>query len=327
MNVSKLQQPQAAAPAGRITLANAKRGRVEVPIKVLVYGTDGVGKSTFAAGAPSPFFITLDDRTFDLDIARSNPKPQTFSDVLGWFRVLENEKHDYKTVVIDPVSWLEPLINLQITGDPNMPISKWDGGYGRGSDAVVDQVRIFVAAAERLWSRGMNVIMTAHCTVKKFNDPAGPEYDRYEVALDKRAAGVLKQWSDFVLFAKHEAIAQIGDAKTKRVRGQATGRHVAYTKWTAAYDAKFTGSGPTSGEMPLSWRAFEDAVVRGGGAKAVADLRSRIDALVAEINDEEVTKKAAAFVTEAGSDGGRLEEIANGLLMKLEEVKAEGAST
>lgn len=317
MNVTTLQKPSAVAPVAppRISLANVKKGRQDVPIKVLGYGPEGVGKSTFASGAPNPFFICLDDRTSHLDISRADPKPRVWDDVLQWLTVLEHEKHDYKTVVVDPLTWLEPLCHLKVTGDPAISIDKFDGGFGRGINASLDQWRVLVAGLERLWTKGMHVVLLSHSTVKSFKDPSGPEYDRYELGINAKAAGLFKQWADFVLFMKHEAVAKTVDGK--RARGQATGRCVAYTKWTAAYDAKFSGSGPD--ELPLGWGSFYEAVQR---SRTMGDeLRERIESLLAEINHEGTTAKARELVRTAGDNHGRLEEIANALVTKLDEGK------
>jgi hypothetical protein len=173
---------------------------------------------------------------------------------------------------------------------------------------------MLVDQLERLWTRGMNVIILAHCNVRTFNDPEGPPYDRYEMALSPRPAGLIRQWCDYVLFMKHEAIGKI-DSTTKRARGQGTDRRVVHTKWTAAYDAKFSGSVPD--ELPLSWRSFIEAA---RGAQACAnELRSTIDALMAELNNREVETKVRAYVSEAKDDANRLDEIINAIRMKLDE--------
>lgn len=310
-------------PAPRMSLAGVKRGRLQVPVKALGYGVDGVGKSTFASNAPKPIWLALDNRTAHLDIARL-PQSETWDDALDALRLLEFEKHDYQTVVIDPVNWLEPLIVLKFSGgNPMATLAEWKGGYGKGADAAIPYWRQLIAQLERLWHRGMNVLLLAHCSVKSFNDPEGPGYDRYELALDKKAAGVLKQWSDYVLFMRHEAIGKT-DPDTKKSRGISTGLRMIHTTWTAAYDAKF--SGPVPPEIPLSWEAFDASVKSARELVSKAnEIRIRIDSLVHQLGDAEVAAKVAEYVKSAGDNVDNLDEIVNAILVKMEAKAAAAA--
>lgn len=309
----------------RMSLANVTSGRLEIPIKGLGYGPDGVGKSTWASGAPNPIWLPLDNRTSYLNIKRL-PQPATWDEALEGLRLLEVEKHDFKTIVIDPVNWLEPMLAAKLTGDPLVDLTNWKS-FNKGWDAAVPHWRMLVSQIERLWLlRSMNVLLLAHCKVSPFNDPQGPGYDRYEIALHKQASGLLKQWCDYVLFMKQEAVGKV-DSATKRARGQETGRRLIHTTWTAAYDAKFAVSAPA--ELELSWTAFIEAV-RAGTAR-VDELTARLDALCAEL-DAATAKKVRGYIADAKGDANRLDEIVNAVLLKIDEQKqaaeaAKGQST
>lgn len=296
----------------RLTLASVKTGKLDVPLRILGYGPEGVGKSTFASHAPSPIFLGAENGTEALDIARF-PEPETWDDALACLDLLEKESHAYKTIVVDPINWLEPLVFAKVTGGTKS-IEEYGGGFGKGYTAAVDQWRVFVAALERLWSRGMHVVLLAHAQVKSFNDPEGPAYDRYEIAMNTKAAGLLKQWSAYVLFMRHESFSKKGD--DKKAKGFSTGARVMHTQWTAAYDAKRRLLLPD--ELPLSWADFEGAIARASlESKA---LRERIATLVEAIGDEGVKAKAAGYVAAAGDDVGQLATIANRLAMKANEL-------
>ncbi len=306
--------PQVTSPPPRMNLANVRKGRLEVPLRVLVYGVEGVGKSTFAAAAPAPIFLGADSGTSHLDIARL-PEPQSWEDALDAVRMLQREPHDFRTLVVDPVSWLEPLAFAKVCAD-----AKWsnieDPGYGKGYTAAVDQWRILVAELERLWlSRRMHIVMTAHSLVKAFKNPEGEDFERYQIAMNEKAAALLKQWADIVLFARHEAFAQ-KDTKTKRVRGISTGARVLHTAWRAAFDAKNRHNLPD--ELPLAWSTFYDAV-RANGPERAAELRAQIEQQLAELDDRYVIEKARGYVKDAGDDVARLAEIANAVALKVEE--------
>lgn len=309
-----MNQPalKATPSAKRLGLADVKAGRIEVPIKLLGYGPEGVGKSTFASGAPKPIFLNFDQRTSDLDVERLTPS--TFADALEYIGLLEREQHAYRTVVVDPLSWLEPLIHEHVMGGPGN-IDKFDGGYGRGASAALDQWRILVVALDRLWRRGMNVLLLAHAVVKRFDDPEGMPYDRYELSMKANAAGLLRQWVDYVLFMRHETYVKRGD--DRRAKGFATGARVAHTSWAAAYDAKRARSVPD--EIPLSWEEFAAAHETAG--KQVDELRAQIAGLIEAIGDLAVTKKATGHVASIGNNAARLTELANALTSKLHQVQ------
>jgi hypothetical protein len=295
---------------GKMTLAHAKIGKLDMPLKVLGYGVEGVGKSTFAAAAPKPVFISFDKRTAHLDIVRL--EPSSFEEILECLEALEKEKHDRETVVVDPLTWAEPLVWTRVTGAGGN-IDKYDGGYGRGHNAAVDQWRLVLAGLERLWTRGMHVVLLAHSTVKPFNDPESEGFDRYEIALNQKAAGLFKQWVDYVLFMRHEAFAQPNDKR--KTKGFSTGVRLMHTCWTAAYDAK--RSLPIPDELPISWGAFVDAIAQ--AKTSLEALKAEIARLIEAIGDAAVTKRATADVAAAGDDAGRLAVIANALAVRANE--------
>lgn len=304
---------------GRMTLASIRKGRLQMPLRILLYGVEGVGKSTFAAGAPGAVFMGADNGTGHLDIVRL-PEPRTWDEVLEAPRVLQREAHDFHTFVLDPVNWMEALLFEHLCRKHDWTTIE-DAGYGKGYTAAVDCWRELIVELERLWmARGMNIVLVAHSQTKTFRNPEGEDYERYNIALHEKAAGVLKQWCDLVLFTKHEAFAK-KDGKTKRVRGVATGARMIYTTWTAAYDAKNRHNLPD--ELPLSWKAFDDAL-QSGKARA-SEIRARIEAIIAEIADDAVTARAKAYLEEAGDDVTQLADIVNAAELKLEEKRQAAA--
>jgi AAA domain-containing protein len=299
----------------RMSLANVKRGRLIVPPKVMIYGIEGVGKSTFAAGAPKPLFVPFDSRTSHLDVARL-PKPDTWEEACDAMRMLADEKHGYETIVIDPVNWLESILHEHVClANGWKAIS--DPGYGKGPDAAQPHWRVFLSLVERVWAKGMGIVLIAHAQVKTFNNPEGSSFDRYEPALDKRAGGLLKQWCDHVLFAREQAATKVA-AKGDKAKGVSTGYRMMHTTWHAAYDAKFSGS--VSPTLPLSWAAFSDAL--DGSRRKLSELRTQI-AEQAKKLDATTVAKIEKYVADAGDDVDRLAEIANVVSVKVREIESE----
>ena len=289
------------------------------PDRYLVYGIEGVGKSTLAAGAPSPIAMSPDSGA-RIKGLKFLPTPETWDEVFESLSVLD-EPHPYKTLIIDPVNWLELLCFARVVGGPgarydadtDSAIIGWGGGFSKGYKATVSHWRTFVSAIERHWARGMTVVFCAHSKVKGFNDPAAAGWDRYQINMYEESAGVLKQWCDYVLFARHEAAGKLDDKK--RVKGISTGQRVMHTQWNAAWDAKSREKLPE--EVPLSWTELQAAIK--AAQDKVAELKTQVQALVERIGDSEVARKATRFVVDANDNPDRLAEIVNALAVKLNE--------
>ena len=61
---------------GRDVLMEITRGKIQTAQKIVLYGPEGIGKTTFASRFPEPLFIDTEGSTRQLDVARL-PKPPT----------------------------------------------------------------------------------------------------------------------------------------------------------------------------------------------------------------------------------------------------------
>lgn len=320
MNTSTLKSVAATpvgAPAKRRPLDAIVAGRIKAPWRIVLYGAEKVGKSTFASGAPSPIWLGADSGTEHLDIKRM-PAPTTWADALDSVADVEarGKALGFSTLVIDPVGWLEPLIHVDVTGDPSVPLEKWAGGYGRGIAAAFDRWRALVRHLERVHDAGLNVLLIGHATVRSFNDPEGPGYDRYELDVKvKGASGLLRQWADAILFAKREVYGkqEAGGAKAKAFGSAA---HMLHTKFSPAFDAGNRWTLPEV--LPLSWAAFSAALEK--GETEADELRKRIDAGLAELGDPTAAATVRGWIADKTYD---LAEVANAVEAKLAEARAK----
>ncbi|MBS0210416.1 MAG: ATP-binding protein [Planctomycetes bacterium] len=242
-------------------LPHVLSGRVASPPRLLVYGTEGIGKSTLAARAPQPVFIQTEDGLGEIDCHRF-PLSQSFADVQGSLTDLCNEPHDYQTVVIDSLDWLERLIWDAICQDYGAKsIEKVDGGYGKGYVYALTPWRQLIDQLSVLHrQRSMAVILIAHAKVEKFDDPESSPYDRYSPRLHKHAAALLTEWCDAVLFASRRLRTQTEDAGFGRKRtiahaiGKDGGERILRTVGGPSCVAKNRYN--LDGELPLDWNAL-----------------------------------------------------------------------
>lgn len=243
-------------------MINVIRGPTTEPLRILVHGVEGVGKTTFAASAPNAIFLSPEDGGGDLDYARV--PIDSWQTALSALDSLAREPHDFQTVVVDTIDYMERLCWAHLVGAQHgaTTIEEVGGGYGKGYTAAVQAQSTMLGKLDILRShRKMAVILLAHTTVKVFNDPEGPPYDRYQIAMNEKAAKLWLGWCDDVLFANYDVrVSQRTGAKPgekAKVRNEIPDR-VLYAEHRAAYDAKNRHSLPS--EMPLSWAEFSTAI-------------------------------------------------------------------
>lgn len=308
------------APPKRMTLTKLVKGRLEQPRRVLLYGPEGIGKTTFGAGAPAPIFLGAEDGSGELDVVRF-PKPEGWADIMEAISTLTTDEHEYQTLVVDTLDAAEPMLwdfickRDSATSKTGAIKDIEDYGYGKGYQKALDEWRIFLAALERLRAaRRMHVVLLAHCWIKPFKNPLGEDFDRFELKLNAKAGGLLKDWCDTVLFANYETYAH-KDEKTKRVRGVSTGARIINTQRSAAWDAKNRYGLPET--LPLSWSDF-DAAARAGQVSDPAALREEIARKAKELGGD-IEKWVSDALPKAGDDAARLAQINNRLNAKLAE--------
>jgi len=303
----------------RMRLDGVIRGKVKKPIRVTVYGGSGVGKTTFGANAPKPIFLGAEDGTAQLDVARF-PKPETFEEVLEAVRILSTEQHDFQTLVIDSLDWIEPLIWRKVCQSDGVElIEHVGGGYGKGYTAAIDDWRMLFAALERLQAaKGVHVVLIAHGHIKTFKNPeTAGDYDRYQLKLNERASGLVKEWSDALLFARHEVLVhKDGKHKSARARGVETGARILCTNERAAFDAKNRYSLPDT--LPLSWPDFE-AAVRAGQPSDPGALKSEIERKAKQLGGD-IERLALETLEKCGDSPANLAVLNNRLNAKLTEM-------
>jgi hypothetical protein len=293
----------------KMQLAGIVKGKIQQPPRVLVYGTEGVGKSTFAAGAPSPVFLATEDGTNQLDVARF-PRADCWQDALDAVSALEGE-HTYRTFVIDTLDGLEPLCWAAVCKAAGKT-SIEDLGYGKGYLAALDLWRVLLARLDGLRkSRGMAIVVLAHSWIRTFRNPEAEDYDRHEMKLHAKTGGLFKEWVDCLMFARYEELVH---EKAGRVRGISTGARILHTERTAAWDAKNRYNLPA--ELPLSWDDFAAAMVEQEPATVDA-LLARIDAML-PLASEDVRTKALAAVAKAVGSAAELARIADKLAAKTQ---------
>jgi hypothetical protein len=279
----------------------------------LLYGVDGVGKSTFAAKAPDPIFIGVESGTDNLDISRLTPR--SWGDIVGTVDELATTKHEYKTLVVDSLDWAEPLLNQMICeryGVKSIELAA--GGYGKGYGEAVSEWVKLCRSLTAARAAGMNIILIAHSTVVKFNDPqTQTEYDRFELKLYKKSSAIMREFVDSVLFCNFEIYSKKDGQKTQHY---GDGARVIHTERRPGFDAKTRFTMPAT--IPLSWDDYDRAVMNGGDVNP-DKIRAAILEAADGIVDAELKKAVLDATEKAGKNADTLEAIRNRLVIRLGE--------
>ena len=212
-----------------------RRGKITRPQKAVIYGPEGVGKSTLAGRLPEPVFLDTEGGTHHLDVVRLDAVT-TWDELTAAIGQLAKVPHGFKTLVIDTADWLEKRLAEHLCRKSNKD-SIEDFGYGKGWVILAEEFARFLSSLDGLLARGMHVVFLAHATVRKFEAPdqAG-SYDRFELKLSKSVAPLLKEWADVVLFANY--VTKIAEKDNGKMRGVGGKERVLFATHTAAYDAK-----------------------------------------------------------------------------------------
>lgn len=236
-------------------LEQIKTGIQPAPRRVMLYGVHGVGKSTWASCAEKPIFIQTEDGLGGIDCQRF-PLAENFEQVMLALGELYLEKHQFKTVVIDSLDWLEQLIWREVCRKHNVT-SIEDIGYAKGYTFALTYWREFLAGLTALRTeRGFTTILLAHAGIERFDNPETESYDRFVPKLHKKAAAVVQEWCDEVLFATYKIYTKVTEEgfNKKKAKGLSDGERIVYTAERPAHMAKNRLNLPN--ELPLLWERF-----------------------------------------------------------------------
>ena len=223
-----------------------QRGRRRIAAKAVIYGTEGVGKSTLAASFPGAVILDTEDGTNHLDVARIACRD--WPTLKSTVSQLGLEKHEFRTVVVDTADWAERALVAEILAKEGKR-SIEDFGFGKGWVLVGERFSELLQGCDRLVGLGINVVFVAHSVVKRVTPPDQTDgWDRYELKTSKQVGALLREWCDLLLFCTYET--RLVASKDGRTRAMGGKTRVMYAERSAAFDAKNRFGLPE--RMPMS---------------------------------------------------------------------------
>ena len=278
------------------------------PVKCVLYGVEGIGKTTFGASWPDAVFIDVEDGSGHYDVARL-PRPTS------WLALIEEVEAaarmpEVGTLVIDTVDAAEALcVTRVLEKHKAVGIESVGGGYGKGYTYLAEEFAKLFAALDNVVAAGKNVLVIAHAQIKRFAAPDEMgEYDRWELKLQKKDAPIVKEWCDLLLFANYKNDVMVSD-DGKKVKASGGKKRAMYATHAAAYDAKNRLGLPDS--MPFEFSAIAGKVPSGPPTDEQL------------VKMEDAAARRAAERTDTPVMPLRLEEVTEPEIMQLHQLMAD----
>ena len=230
------------------------RGIIPKAQKVVLYGPEGIGKSTFAAQFPEVVFIDTEGSTAGMDVARL-PEPKSWPMLLEEVRYIRDTPGACQSLAIDTADWAEKLA-IQYICDKSQKSGIEDWGYGKGYTYLAEAFGELLRLLQEVVDRGVHVVITAHAKITKFEQPDEMgAYDRWELKLTRQVSPMVKEWADMVLFANYKTFSVMTEEKKRKAQG---GKRVLYTTHNPCWDGKNRHGLPD--ELPFEFASIGKAL-------------------------------------------------------------------
>ncbi len=215
-------------------MLNISSGKVARPVKLVIYGPEGIGKTTLASQAPDPLFIDTEGGTAHLDVRRVQ-QPESWESLISTVEEVAAAPGICKTLVLDTADWAELSCVSEVCAKYKKT-SIEEFGYGKGYTYLGEEFCRLLNALNKVVDAGMNVVVTAHAKMRKFEQPDEMgAYDRWEMKLSKQVAPLIKEWCDALLFVTYKTVVVSQNNNVKKAQG---GKRVIYANHHPCWDAK-----------------------------------------------------------------------------------------
>ena len=265
------------------------KGKRQSAQKVVVYGVEGIGKSTFASQFPEPLFSDTEGSTNALDVSRFQDA-DIWADLISQARYVKNNQ-PCATYIVDSIDWAERLCMEAICKEHGKK-SIEDFGYGKGYTLLAEEFGKYLNLLQEIVDNGINVVLVAHSTIRKIERPDDENsYDRYELKLQKKTAPLVKEWCDMLLFANYQTYTQkTADGKVKPKGKQ----RMMYCTYSPVWDAKNRHGLPD--ELPFEFKQIKKLIPtfskKEKAEKSKANNIAKIEAMQEEEHEDYVELKS-----------------------------------
>ena len=276
-------------------MLNITTGVEKTPIKTVIYGAEGVGKSSLAAQFPNPLFLDTEGGTSRLNVRRI--RISDWEELVATVKEVIETPEVCKTLVLDTADWAEAFC-IDYICNKYRQTSIESFGYGKGYTYIQEEFGEFLKLLTKATEVGINVVITAHGKPRKFELPDEQgAFDRYETKLTRQVAPLIKEWCDMLLFCNYKTFVVTTENNSKKAQG---GKRVMYTTHNPCWDAKNRFDLPDELDLDFKSIAHLFSDVTPQEIKKPADEKQKGVDLVAKV------KK---MVADSGITEGQLESV------------------
>jgi hypothetical protein len=265
-------------------LESIKKGPSTRPPKIMLIGQEGVGKSTAGAKMPNPVFLCGESGLVGPQFADTPSfTPSSWAESLAFCEELASNPSGYKTLVIDTLDWIEPMLYAHVVQAAKKNDIKHieDFGYGKGYVIAQQEARKMLAVLDKVNAAGLAVLILSHSQLKTVKNPEGDDYDHFESKVNTKVAGIFKEWCDAVLFARFEIYVRKDGMKVKVQGGT---ERIVQTTHSAAWDAKNRYGLPEVMDLDMS-EIYTRIVAGKSSAEMLEAIRTAADGMEAKTKD------------------------------------------
>ena len=272
-------------------MLNITSGKISRAQKCVIYGPEGIGKTTIASRFNNPLFIDTEGGTAHMDVSRLD-KPTSWVGLVSLVEAVAAEKGICGTLVLDTADWAEQIC-IADTCAKYKKAGIEEFGYGKGYTYVAEEFTKLLSALDKVIEAGITVVVTAHAKMRKFEQPDEMgAYDRWEMKLSKQVAPLLKEWADMLLFCNYKTFVVSTETDKKKAAG---GKRVMYASHHPCWDAKNRHGLPA--EMDMSFDSIRHIFYGSAAANtADEDAHAKLNRMMsdAEISDNELQRLVSA---------------------------------
>jgi hypothetical protein len=225
---------------------------------ILVYGPEGRGKSTLASKFNKPLALLLErglPRGVTVDAVED---ANTFDEVIVTLRKLIEDRRGYDSLIIDTLDAFEPLLISSVCAKNNWKTIE-SPSYGKGYIIADEAWRHFIRGLTTLRDRqGMTIVLVAHSTIERVDDPRTASFTAYLPKLHKRATHLILDACDVVGFLAEDlrTVTDEGGFR-ERVRATSSNQRFLFVEGTPAFVAKNRYGIPAKVPIPLDFNVAE----------------------------------------------------------------------
>ena len=270
-------------------MLNIISGVEKTPIKVCIYGAEGVGKTSLASKMPDPLFLDTEGGTSRLNVRRI--KISSWEELISTVKEIIEHPEVCKTLVVDTADWAESLC-VDYICNKYRKANIEDFGFGKGYTYLAEEFSTLLQLLSKLVDVGINPVVIAHGKPRKFELPEEQgQFDRWEMKLTKQCAPLVKEWCDALLFCNYKTFVITTENNTKKASG---GKRVMYTTHNPCWDAKNRFS--LADELDLAFSSishlFDDVSPKTGQIEQTKEVvRPNIEKLKNMIKDAGITEE------------------------------------